>query len=163
PQIPETAQSFLAARSELAPAFFPDVDSIMRPRRLDIREGEFAIGVGDAIDLIEAGKRVSHMARICERLLALPGKGVDAFRQIAACGQIAVLRVGLPSGLCGHLLLLHCPFVVFAQLLSSPRFFETLSAFASPRRLVREDGSHLARPRRARWQDRSDDPAPAPE
>src|SRR5215468_3795524 len=119
PQIPETAPSFLAARSELAPAFFPDVDSIMRPRRLDIREGEFAIGVSDALDLIEAGKRVSHMARICERLLALPGKGVDAFRQIAARGQIAVLRVGLPSGLCGHLLLLHCPFVVFR---AAPQF-----------------------------------------
>src|SRR5262245_31375839 len=101
----------------------------MRRRRLDIGEGEFAIGVGNALDLIEARKRVSHVALICERLLALPGKGVDAFWQIATRGQIAVLRMGLPSGLCGHLLLLYSIvlFVVFAQLLSSPRFSKPLA------------------------------------
>src|SRR5262245_48195620 len=99
----------------------------MRRRRLDIGEGEFAIGVGNALDLIKARKRVSHVALICERLLALSGKGVDAFWQIATRGQIAVLRMGLPSGLCGHLLLLYRPFRRFRAALSSPRFSKPLA------------------------------------
>src|ERR1700693_3657229 len=86
---------------EIAPALLLDVDAVVLRRLLDVGEGEVAIGIGDALDLVEAGERVAHMARVGQGLLALLGEGIVAVGQIAPCGQIAVLGMGFPRGLHG--------------------------------------------------------------
>src|SRR5262249_29026217 len=150
----------LAARSQLTPAFLLDADTVMRGRLLDVGEGKLAIGIGHAFDLIKAGNRVPHMARVGERLFALTRKGVHAFRQIAAGGEVAMFGVGHPSGLRGHLAI---PPLSLPSLHAAPHVTPILELICASARHSHAVGSRPVRPRRAQWRDRSDGPAPAPE
>src|SRR5207248_10457222 len=73
--------------SELVPVRFFYVDAVMLRRFLDVREGEFAVGFGHVLNLVEARQGVLHVRGVGQRLLALLRKGVDTLRQVAALRQ----------------------------------------------------------------------------
>jgi hypothetical protein len=85
--------------AQILPGPFSDIDAVVPRSFLDVRERLRALGVGDALDLVEARDCVADVARIGERFLALFGKRVDAIRQIALLREPAALFVRLPSGL----------------------------------------------------------------
>src|SRR6185369_10899709 len=93
------ARARLAA--ELLPVLLGHVHAVMLRRLLDVGEGELAVLVGHPNRLIEAGDRVSDVARVGQRFLALFRKGEHAVRQVAALGETSVLLVGFPGGFHG--------------------------------------------------------------
>src|SRR5205085_12482884 len=56
---------------QLSPASFGDVDVVFASGGADATPRLVAIGVADALDLIEAGDCISNMPRVDQRLLAL--------------------------------------------------------------------------------------------
>src|SRR4051812_12648617 len=82
--------SALALR-QLAPALLADLDAELLRRRHDALPRSIALGIGHALDLVEARDRVADVARILERLLAL----VRECKVLA--GQVVTV-VGLQSG-----------------------------------------------------------------
>src|SRR6185437_3735334 len=87
--------------AELLPVLLGHVHAVMLRRLLDVGEGELAVLVGHPNRLIEAGDRVSDVARVGQRFLALFRKGEHAVRQVAALGETSVLLVGFPGGFHG--------------------------------------------------------------
>src|SRR5689334_2303102 len=92
----------LRAFAQVAPVALLDVDAVVLGGFLDVGERQVAVGVGDALDLIEAGQGVPDVGRVRQRLLALLGKGEDALGQVAPLRQITVLRMWFPRGMCCH-------------------------------------------------------------
>jgi hypothetical protein len=64
--------------AELAPVAPLDVNAVVLRRLLDVAEGEVAVLVRDACDLVEARQRVLDVRGVRERLFALLGEGVGA-------------------------------------------------------------------------------------
>src|SRR5262245_66276952 len=91
----------------LAPAILLHIDAVILRSLLEVGESELAVGVGDALDLVEAGKGVLDMARVGQRLFALPRKGKQAFRQLGPIVNFPVFGARHPSGLCGHRYFFH--------------------------------------------------------
>ena len=60
---------------EFAPAILFHIDAVILRSLFDVGEGELAVGVGNALDLVEAGEGVLDMARVGQRLFALTRKG----------------------------------------------------------------------------------------
>jgi hypothetical protein len=85
--------------AQILPGPFSDIDAVVPRSLLDVGERLRALGVGDALDLVEARDCVADVARIGERFLALFGKRIDAIRQIALLREPAAFFVRLPSGL----------------------------------------------------------------
>src|SRR6188474_313410 len=88
--------SALAFR-QFAPALLSDLDAELLRRRQDALPRGIALGIGHAVDLIEARDRVADVTGILERLLALVRKC-----EVLA-GQVVTV-VGLQTG---HFNLLH--------------------------------------------------------
>ena len=55
---------------------FGHLDAELLGGGFDVVEGLFAFGVGDVLDLVEAGDGVADVGGVVERLLALFGEGV---------------------------------------------------------------------------------------
>src|SRR6476646_676010 len=96
-----------SAAPKLAPAILFHIDAVILRSLLDVGEGELAVGVGNALDLVEAGEGVLDMARLGQRLFALPRKVKHAFRQLGPTVNFSVFGARHPSGLCGHRHFLH--------------------------------------------------------
>src|SRR5437763_11762171 len=59
---------------ELAPALFAHLDTEFVGSPLDALPRRVALVIRDALELVETGDRITHMAGVIERLLALFGK-----------------------------------------------------------------------------------------
>ena len=70
--------------AQLVPACFLHVDAKLFRCGLDPMEGLFALGVGDVLDLIEAGDRITYVGCVVERLLALFGEGIGGVAHLVA-------------------------------------------------------------------------------
>ena len=87
----------LRMHAEILPRSLGHLDPVVARRALDVREGELAVGILDADDLIEARDRVADMTRVGQRLFALFRKREDAIGQIALPRQPSVPFVRFPS------------------------------------------------------------------
>jgi len=87
----------LRVDSKLACRRLRDVNAVVPRRLLDVGKCELPIRFRDVNYLTKARYCVTHMPRIGERFLALLGKRIDAVRQVALRGQLAVLFVGFPG------------------------------------------------------------------
>src|SRR5438132_3258481 len=85
----------LAALEEVAPVVGGDVDVERAGGRPDALPGLVPLGVGHALDLVEAGDGVADVGGVGERLLALVGEGEGAVGHPVLLGRAQAL--GLPG------------------------------------------------------------------
>src|SRR5260370_38560087 len=66
--------------AELVPARLLDLHVVVPCGFLDIRKGEFSIGIRDVLHLIESCQRVSDVRSVGKRFLALLREGIHSVR-----------------------------------------------------------------------------------
>src|SRR5262245_49857295 len=89
----------------LAPAILLHIDAVILRSLLDVGESELAVGVGDALDLVEAGKGVLDMARVGQRLFCaaaerqtrFPAARPDCELSRIRCFQVACAAIAISS------------------------------------------------------------------
>src|SRR5437868_2706073 len=79
--------------AQLAPALLAHFDAVLLRGALDAAPRRVALVVADAFDLVEPGDRVTHVAGVVERLLALLGKS-----ELVLVELIAMLGVEFGHG-----------------------------------------------------------------
>jgi hypothetical protein len=70
--------------AQVMPVGLGHLDAVVLRRSFDVREGLFALVVGDVLDLIETSDGVANVRCVVERLLTFVGEGVDGGREFVA-------------------------------------------------------------------------------